>query len=115
MKKLPPYGRQLFVSPQTRILMLYVGTPHCRQAAKHDQSLGQFHHLVLPEIKDAEQYRWPVKDCVITAIDFGGSEHPEVEHLIAVLAEAGAAEVSVRQIHTNQITVYDREEQESAA
>lgn len=115
MKKLPPYGRQLFVSPQTRVIMLYVNAPQCWQAAKHDHISGRFNNLVLPDIRDAGLYRWPVENSVISVIDFHCSEQPEVEHLITVLVEAGAAEVSVKQMHTDQITVYDREEQESVA
>lgn len=115
MKKLPPYGRQLFVSPQTRILMLYINAPQCWQAAKDDRSSGQFNNLVLPDIGDAGLYRWPVEDRVITGIDFGSSAQPEIENLISALAKAGATEVALRQMYNDQITVYLRDEKESVA
>lgn len=90
MKKLPPYGRRLVIPRQTQIVMLYVGNPGCWQAAKRDQFAGQYNHLVLPNVHEANQYLWPVNDCAIVAIDFGNSEPPEIESLITHLAEAGA-------------------------
>lgn len=115
MSKLPPYGRHLAVPPQIRFVMLYINVPQCWLAAKHDQSVNQFNHLVLPDIKEASRYRWPVQDRIVVAIDFNASEQSEVEHLIAVLAEAGADQVTVKQMPTNQITAYCKEEQESVA
>lgn len=95
--------------------MLYINAPGCWSAAQRDQSLGQFNHLVLPNIEHTNQYRWPVGGCVITGVDFGNSGQSEIEHLIAVLAEAEAVEVAIRQMLKGQIIAYLREEQESVA
>ena len=114
MKKLPPYGRRLVIPRQTKIVMLYIGAPHCWQAAKQDQLFGLVNHLVLPDISEVSQYKWPLDDCCVVVIDFGISGQTEIENLIISLVEANAAEISVRQINSDRIVVYVREEQETS-
>lgn len=92
--------------------MLYIGAPYCWQAAKRDQEAGLINHLVLPDISEVSRYKWPLADCQVVAIDFGISKQTETECLIFTLAEANVAEISVRQINSDQIIVYAREEQE---
>ena len=110
MKKMPPYGRQLVIPRPLRIVMLYVGTPECWQAAKNDRQVGQKNHLVLPLITDAKKYQWPVHDCSVVVIDFYNSGLTEIRLLINMLIQAGAKSVDLRQISKSPTICYQRSE-----
>lgn len=114
MKKLPPYGKG-FVVPETRIVMLYAGGPQCWSAAAEDRSAGIMNHLVLPQILDADQYRWPVNDTIITVINFNPVPLPKLYILVNALIDAGAREVGIRQMPEETVFYYRKKSQERAA
>lgn len=110
MKVLPPNGRQLVIPRPIRLVMLYVGSPQCWQAAKNSKQLAQQNHLVLPLITDAKKYHWPVHDCPVVVIDFDDSALTDIGILIGVLLQAGARSVDVKQINKPQTIRYQRPE-----
>ncbi|MGO0308719.1 hypothetical protein ACTL6P_19350 [Endozoicomonas acroporae] len=107
MKKLPPYGRRLVV-PNNKIIVLFVGAPHCWIAARESINKGHQNILVLPTIASVTQYQWPVEHKSVIVVDFTGGPISDLDRLAQVLMNNGAAFVGASQLGSD--TSYQYEE-----
>lgn len=77
-------------------LYLFAGRPRCFTAAREQKQEKKFNHLMLPELTDADLYRWPVEGCTVIVILFIATGEDTEAMLFAALFRDGACEVILR-------------------
>lgn len=97
--KLPPHGKALaarlrFGNPPF-LIFVCVGSDAWTRAKQRQESVNDFHALVLPAGENPAVYRWPVADQLVVIDVCCGPSDEQLRDLAIVLLRDGAETVTI--------------------